>query len=118
MGLTDVRLRIENLRDSKKAYEGKFLVDSGASFTVVNKDILRKLGIKPEREEEFDLADGKTIKREVGSAMYEFEGIKGATPILFGEPGDANLLGAFTLEALGLSLDPLKRRVYKATLRL
>ena len=31
--------------------------------------------------------------------------------MIFGEPGDAILLGAFTLEALGLCLDPLKREL-------
>jgi len=31
--------------------------------------------------------------------------------VIFGEPGDAVLLGAFTLEALGLCLDPLKREL-------
>jgi hypothetical protein len=31
--------------------------------------------------------------------------------VIFGEPGDANLLGALTLESLGLSLDPLKREL-------
>jgi len=37
---------------------------------------------------------------------------------LFGEKGDSLLLGAFTLEALGLTLDPLKRTLHKALLRL
>lgn len=29
--------------------------------------------------------------------------------MIYGEAGDATLLGALTLEALGLALDPLKR---------
>jgi hypothetical protein len=35
----------------------------------------------------------------------------GAADVIFGEKGDSNLLGAFTLEALGLSLDPLRREL-------
>jgi len=35
----------------------------------------------------------------------------GALPILFGEDGESDLLGALTLEALGLSLDPLRREL-------
>ena len=31
--------------------------------------------------------------------------------MIFGEEGDSTLLGAFTLEALGLALDPLKREL-------
>lgn len=33
----------------------------------------------------------------------------GLADLAFGEEGDSILLGAFTLEALGLALDPLKR---------
>lgn len=116
--MTDVKLKVFNPADPKKMFEGKFLVDSGATYTVVSGEVLKKLGIKPLREEEFDLADGKTIKRKVGAAIYDYDGIKGAAPVLFGEKDDSMLLGIFTLEALGLSLDPLKRKLYKATLRM
>jgi hypothetical protein len=33
----------------------------------------------------------------------------GGADVIFGEEGDSTLLGAFTLEALSLSLDPLRR---------
>ena len=35
----------------------------------------------------------------------------GVADVIFGEKGDHELLGAFTLEALGLVLDPLKREL-------
>ena len=35
----------------------------------------------------------------------------GVADVIFGEEGDSALLGAFTLEALGLSLDPLRREL-------
>lgn len=118
MGLTQVLLKVKNPADPKKVFEGQFLVDSGASYTVVPASTLLKLGIKPQGEEEFSLADGKIIKRKVGSALYEMEGVERAAPVLFGEKDDSLLLGVFTLEALGLTLDPLKRKLYKALLRM
>lgn len=117
MGITKVSLKVKNPGNPEKYYEGEFLVDSGASFTVVPQGELKKMGIKPQGMESFVLADGKVIKRKVGSALYEYKGIERAAPVLFGEKGDNLLLGVFTLEALGLSLDPLKRELYKATLR-
>lgn len=116
--MTNARLIIKNPQNLSLTHEGEFLVDSGATYTVVSETVLKKLGIKPQREETFVLADGKTIKRKVGSAMYEYQGIEAAAPVLFGEKGDSNLLGVFTLEALGFTLDPLKRKLYKALLRL
>ncbi len=94
------------------------MVDSGALYTVVPATVLKKLGIKPDREEEFFLADGKVIKRKLGSAFYEYKGKQGAAPVIFGEKDDYQLLGVVTLEALGLNLDPLKRTLYKPLLRM
>lgn len=118
MGLTDISIKVKNPKNPKKVFEGKFIVDSGATYTVVPGVILKGLGIEPKGEEEFTLADGRHIKRKVGNVLYEYLGIERAAPVLFGEKGDSSLLGVFTLEALGLTLDPLKRQLYKATLRM
>ena len=72
---------------------------------------LRKLGIRPHRQVDFALADGTTIRRAVGDAYFEFHGEGGAAPVIFGERGDEPLLGATTLESIGLVLDPFKRRL-------
>ncbi len=118
MGITQVSLIIKNLANPKRQFEGNFLVDSGATHTVVPSSVLKKLGIKSQGIEKFVLADGKIIERKVGSVLYEYQGIERAAPVLFGEKDDNLLLGVFTLEALGLTLDPLKRQLYKSTLRI
>src|SRR5205814_449562 len=71
----------------------------------------RKLGIKPHRNVEFALADATRITRRVGDAYFEYRGEGVAAPVIFGEEGDEPLLGATTLESLGLVLDPFKRRL-------
>src|SRR5437867_49448 len=98
MGMTQVLLKVKNPQDPSKLFEGKFLVDSGATFTVVPEKILKKIGIKPTGKEDFSLADGRIISRKIGSALYEYEGIERAAPVLFGEEHDSLLLGTFTLE--------------------
>jgi predicted aspartyl protease len=69
---------------------------------------LKALGIKPESSEEFILANGEKIQKRVGNAFFEFDGLIGAAPILFGDEG-VYLLGTTTLAALGLILDPINR---------
>ncbi len=59
---------------------------------------------------EFILANGETIKMKVGNAYFEYEGKIGASPVVFGEEG-VFLLGATTLEALGVILDPIRREL-------
>ena len=58
------------------------------------------------------------IERRIGDAYFEYAGIGGAAPVIFGEKGDQNLLGATTLEALELVLDPFKRELRPMTMSL
>ena len=44
-------------------------------------------------------------------AIFTYRHWIGGGDVIFGEKGDAVLLGALTLEALGLSRDPIKREL-------
>jgi predicted aspartyl protease len=111
MGLTSIMVRISNPPDASRGVEAEMLVDSGAIFSVVPGDELRALGMAPEKTERFSLADGSSVTREVGIARFEVAGRSGGAPVIFGEPGDAWLLGVLSLESLGLLLDPFKREL-------
>lgn len=87
----------------------RFLVDSGAVYSVLRTNDWRALGLKPERELEFVLADGTTLKRGVSECIFELEGRRATSPVVLGETEDEALLGAVTLETLGLMLNPLSR---------
>jgi predicted aspartyl protease len=109
MGLTVLELEVGNPADPKITEKVEFLIDSGVIYSVVPSPILKRLGIKPLAEEEFRLADGSKIVRKKGIALFKYQDKIGGADVVFGEEGDSQLLGALTLEALGLALDPLKR---------
>ena len=111
MGITILKGRVRNPADRKRLAELEFIVDSGAIFAVIPATVLRRIGIRPDRVEDFTLADGSHARRRFGDAIFEIDGRRGASPVIFGEKDDATLLGAVTLEALGMMLDPLKRRL-------
>jgi clan AA aspartic protease len=111
MGLTTQRLVVKESRRARRKAVVRFLIDSGAVYSLVPDPVLRKLGIRPHRRIDFALADGRTITRQVGDAYFELRGEGGAAPVIFGETGDEPLLGATTLESIGLVLDPFKRRL-------
>jgi len=110
MGLTHVDMKVMGL-DRTKSSTVRLVVDSGVAFSVVPGEILRDLGVEPDDVQRFELANGETVERKVGSAWFEFQGRRGAGPVVFGEPGDADLLGVVTLECLGLAFDPLRREL-------
>ncbi len=111
MGLTVLEIEIGNPADPEVTENLEFLIDSGAVYSVVPEAILTKLGIKPLTQEQFRLADGTKILRKKGVALFKYGERLGGADAIFGEEGDATFLGALTLEALGLSLDPLKREL-------
>ena len=111
MGLTNQKLIVKESRRARRKAAVRFLIDSGAVYSLVPGPTLRKLGIRPHRQVDFSLADGRTISRKVGDAYFELQGEGGAAPVIFGEKGDEPLLGATTLESIGLVLDPFKRQL-------
>jgi len=111
MALTHIGVRIANPARPRRFLRVKFLVDSGAVYSVVPKRTLAKLGLKPHSRRTFILADGSEVTRRIGDAVFRLDGRQGASPVIFGEEGDSALLGAVTLEALGVLLDPLKREL-------
>ena len=111
MGLTFLKIGVANPSAPGKMESLDFLIDSGAIYSVVPAQVLNKLSIKPVTEQEFRLADGSTIVRKKGVALFRYGDRVGGSDVIFGEEGDSLLLGAFTLESLGLALDPLKREL-------
>jgi len=111
MGLTTLRLEVGNPTDLRVTEDVDFLIDSGAIYSVVPSAILGRLAIRPLTEETFRLADGSEIRRQKGIALFRYGERVGGADVIFGEPDDAVLLGALTLESLGLALDPLRREL-------
>ena len=118
MGLSYVYVTVKEARKSAHKKRIRFLVDSGAEYSVVPRTTLNELGIEPYRKVTIELADGSPLERDAGDLFFEYLQHEAPAPVVFGEPGDATLLGVVTLENLGLLLDPLKRRITpRASLR-
>jgi len=111
MGLTFVNVRVGNPANGQRAEDVRCLVDSGAIYSLVPGVILQRLGIEPHSIREFVLADGQVIQRRLATATFEYEGRRGDSMVIVGEPGDDPLLGATTLEGFGLVLDPFRREL-------
>ena len=111
MGLTFVKVRVGNPANGRRVEEVSCLVDSGAVYSLIPGRTLRKLLIKPHSTREFVLANGDIIRRRLATATFEYEGRRGDSMVIVGQPGDDPLLGATTLEGFGLVLDPFRREL-------
>ncbi|TMB41872.1 MAG: aspartyl protease [Deltaproteobacteria bacterium] len=73
--------------------------------------LLRGIGIRPHATEPFELADGRRVRRQVGTAFFEIGARQGASTVIFGRLHDSCLLGVLALESVGLMLDPTRQRL-------
>jgi clan AA aspartic protease len=110
MSITYLDVKVKNPQNPVKTTKGHFLVDSGAVFSVMPVSVLKKLGIKPTDKQSFTLANGEVIEKQVGNALFNYLGKLRSSPVVFGEEG-IYLLGAVTLESLGVILDPINREL-------
>jgi len=111
MGLTHVTVTVGNPAGDGRHEPVRCLVDSGAVYSLIPGPVLVRLGIEPHSTREFILANGEAIRRRLATATFEYEGRRGDSMVIVGEPGDDPLLGATTLEGFGLVLDPFRREL-------
>ena len=118
MALTHVPGKVSRSGRRRRPVPVRFLVDTGAVFTVLPETVWRAIGLKAERVAEFTLADGTAIRRDVSECRIQVEGRAATSPVVLGGPSDAPLLGAVTLETLGLMVNPLTREILPMRLML
>ena len=111
MGATHVTVTIRNPADPDRAWEGLFLVDTGATDSLVPRPHLEAIGLRPKGRRVYELANGDELKMEITTADIEFMGeIVGGT-VLFGEADTEPLLGVTALESVGIEVDPTNQRL-------
>ena len=101
----NVRLRAE------KATTVRMLVDTGATFSVIPASLARAVGIaRPRRSVRVRLADGRRVRLGADVAILQINGREAPATILVGDV-DEPILGVEALEALGLTVDPKRKRL-------
>lgn len=96
----------------------KFLVESGARYTLLPHATWKEIGLQPKRSMRFVLADGTEVARNISECLIRLPQGEGHTPVILGEEKDAALLGVVTLEELGLVFNPFERSLQPAQMTL
>ena len=110
MGITYIEGQVTGPSGKHKTVQ--FLVDSGATYSLLPKAVWKAIGLKPKRKLSFTLADGTQIERAVSEAFVMFPQGEAHTPVILGETNDEALLGVVTLEILGLVFNPFERTLH------
>jgi clan AA aspartic protease len=88
----------------------EFLVDTGASYMVIPTTIAEELGLKPVKKTRVTLADKREVEAGYAFVYISLLGREApVTTLVFDSP--MPLLGTFTLQVLGLEVDPSKEEI-------
>ena len=111
MGATYVTVRITNPAEPDRFWKDLFLVDTGATDSLVPRPQLEAIGLAPKGSRVYERADGSDLVLDVTTADIEFMGeIVGGT-IIFGDAGAEPLLGVTALRSVGIEVDPRNQRL-------
>ena len=109
MGLTKVATKISAFSNSRKFYEAIFLVDTGATDSLVSATELERIGVKKEGKMFYELADGTVKEYPYGLVRIEFMGETTAGRVIFGSMDSEPILGVTALESVGIIVDPANK---------
>jgi predicted aspartyl protease len=87
------------------------IVDTGAAFTTVPASLLEELGVRAHRTVRLRLANGERVEWRMGWARAALDGLEEPILCVFGAADTPALIGAHTLEAFLLTVDPIEERL-------
>lgn len=87
------------------------LVDTGATFTWLPRDLLERLGHIPTSTKSFQLGDGRVIESDIGDVPVRIGDEIHTTVCAFARNGERPTLGAVTLEQFLLAPGPVNKRL-------
>jgi clan AA aspartic protease len=114
MGTFTVPIQVSDLA-GQNFVELEALVDTGSTYTVLPTEVLEQLGIEPEGQRSFELADDRLVEYPIGYARLRLNGDTTIVLVVFGPEGIDPLFGAAALENLSLAVDPVRQRLVPVT---
>jgi predicted aspartyl protease len=109
-----IKMNICNSQDPTKCSgDIEAVVDSGSFNTWIPRKKALEIDLREVGRKRFRTINGEIVERPYGVCVCTVAGASGGTEVVFGEDSDATVLGAFTMEALGIMIDPKNGRITK-----
>jgi predicted aspartyl protease len=111
MGTFSTKLRVWNPANPSNVEELDAFVDSGAAFSWISRARLERLGVGPTRRMPFRTIEGRVLERDLATVYVATDGYSVPDVVVMAEPGEMEVMGAYTIEGLGLAADPVQKKL-------
>jgi predicted aspartyl protease len=111
MGTFSVKLRVWNPAKPGNVEEFDAFVDTGAAFSWISRARLERLGLASSRKMPFRTIDGRVLERDLATVYVATDGYSVPDIVVMAEVGEMEVLGAHSIEGLGLAADPVQKKL-------
>jgi len=111
MGTFSAKLRVWNPVRPGRIEELDVIVDTGAAYSWVSRARLEPLGVVAVRRMQFRTIEGHLIERDLAPVFVATGGFTGGDNVVIAEPGDMEVMGSHTLGSLGVTVDPVGKKL-------
>ena len=110
MGFIRVEVRLRDF-SSGNSYQSDFLVETGATDSMVVAAELKKIGVKAVGKMSYELANGNIEEYPFGLAEISFMDETTAGRVIFVPDNIEPILGVTALESAGITVDPANQQL-------
>ena len=103
-------------KDGCRLEEVTALVDTGSIYTMLPSSFLMDIGVVPEWDSVFEMADGREVTLQMAEVLVGLQEVERTRVCILGPDNCQPLLGVDTLEGFGLMADPVNQRLVPARL--
>jgi aspartyl protease family protein len=111
MGTFTAKFRIWNPDHPDHVEDLEAIVDTGAAFSWISRARLERLGVSPSRRMPFRTIEGHVLERDMAAVYVSSNGYSVPDVVVMTEPGEVEVLGAHSIEGLGLAADPIQKKL-------
>src|ERR1017187_3632848 len=111
MGTFSVKLRVWNPAQPGGVEELDAFVDTGAAFSWISRARLERLGVASSRKMGFRTIEGRLLERDMATVYVSTDKYSVPDVVVMAKEGEMEVLGAHTIEGLGMAADPVQKRL-------
>jgi hypothetical protein len=111
MAALSVKVRVWNPGQPQRAEEFDARVDPHSTFSWISCERFERLGISPTRKMGFRLKPGFILEWDMASVYLDIDGATVGDQVVMAEPEDGEVIGAHTINGLGMVLDLEQRKL-------
>jgi predicted aspartyl protease len=118
MGTFSAKLRVWNPEHPETVEELDLFVDTGAAYSWISRARLERLGVVATRRMPFRTIEGRVLERDLGIVYIGTDGRSVPDIVVMAESGEMEVVGAHSIEGLGLAADPVQKKLVPTVLAL